>query len=57
MQRMFKCSNIQNISLNHDKKLNSLIYGRIFSVIKYRSYKLVGTVWLFWPTLYNRKCT
>jgi len=39
------------------KNLTFFIYGRPFYVIKYRSYKLLEMVWLFWPTPYNRKCT
>ena len=51
-QRTFKYSDIQYTSLALDKKLNSLIYGTLFYVNIYGSYKLLKTVRFFWPTLY-----
>ena len=42
----------QYISLTLDKELNSLIYGMLFYVNIYRSYKLSKNSPFFWPTLY-----
>ena len=52
VQRIFKHSDIQYISLTLDKKLKSLICITIFCVNIYGSYKLSKTVRFFWPTLY-----
>ena len=40
-QRIFKCSDIQYISLIVDRILNSLVYRTLFYVNIYRSYKLL----------------
>jgi len=55
-QKIFKYSHIQYTSLSLDKELNSLIYRMRFYVNTYGSYKLLKTVWLFWPTLYLWPC-
>jgi len=39
MQRIFKCGDIQHVSLIPDKKLNTVIIMP-FCVIVYRSYKI-----------------
>jgi len=42
-----------DISLTLDEELNSLMYEMFFYVTIYRIYKLLKTVWFFWPTMHN----
>ena len=48
VQRIFKHSDTQYISLTLDKKLNSFMYRTLFDVNIYGSYKLLKTVRFFW---------
>ena len=53
VQRIFKYSDIQYTSLTLDKILNSLIYGTLFYVNIYGSYKLLKTVRFFGPLYFS----
>ena len=61
-QRIYKYCDIQYTRLTPDIKLNSLIYGMLFYVNIYGSYKLLKKVWFFGPpciclvVYVNRNC-
>jgi len=47
--KIFKCADMEHISLTPDKELNNFAYGSPFCVILYRSYKLLKKQSVFGP--------